>query len=504
MSRSLLRYFTVHLSAVTLHKVIGSLAIAIILPFIYSCSAENDKQEPAGCTGCHEVELDLNHRFACVSCHLGNDEESTVEIAHKELISNPAHPANAEKRCGACHTRQLELVKTSNHYTLSNHINKVRRVFGAHSDVTDASAIFSSPSPGSVLELVDDLLKRRCLRCHVYYQGDDFAKVRHGSGCAACHLSFYDGHMVSHQFLAHPKDANCLSCHYGNHVGFDYYGRFEHDYNEEYRTPYTTTNDSFRPYGVEYHQLEADIHQTAGMVCIDCHYQKQVMGPGDSNSSCLNCHEQDLIVRQNLAAIKVQNTGYQYTSPSTGKRFNLPVMKHPAHEEFNKKVSCQACHARWSFYDESTHLIRIDHDDFDEFYKLSLDGSYEVNQIITSNLDIDGEWLEPSMTDKFTGDSQLGIWFKGYSQRRWDRIPLALSQNGIVEVTRPALSLFVSWIDNDETVHYDTIFPSRGNEVFLPYTPHTTGPAGLFYEERLRNFFGQDSLPLMSNELPTD
>ncbi|NNK94735.1 MAG: hypothetical protein HKP41_10330, partial [Desulfobacterales bacterium] len=175
--------------------MIGSLAIVIVLFSLYSCSSESDKQEFAGCAGCHDVELDQNHQFTCVSCHLGNDEEYTVEIAHKDLITNPAHPANAEKSCGACHTRQLELVKPNNHYALSNHLNKVRRVFGAHGTVTDASAISSSPAPASALELVDDLLRRRCLRCHVYYQGDDFARVRHGLGCAACHLSFYDGHM---------------------------------------------------------------------------------------------------------------------------------------------------------------------------------------------------------------------------------------------------------------------------------------------------------------------
>jgi hypothetical protein len=81
---------------------------------------------------------------------------------------------------------------------------------------------------------------------------------------------------------------------------------------------------------------------------------------------------------------------------------------------------------------------------------------------------------------------------------------LALTKNGSIEITRPALSLHVSWIDTDETVHYDNILPQAEIEVFIPYTTHTTGPAGLFYEERLKKFFGQDSLSELSDELSTD
>ena len=206
-------YFT-RLSVASIHKMIRPIFIIIVVSLLYSCSAENDNGKSVGCIGCHEVTLDMNHQFSCASCHLGNDGESKIEIAHTGLITNPAHPSNAQKRCGGCHAKQLDLVITNNHYTLSNHINKVRRAFGAQRDVFDASAISSSSTPESVLELIDDLLKRRCLRCHVYYQGDDFAQVRRGTGCAACHLSFYEGHLVSHQFNAHPNDTNCLSCHY--------------------------------------------------------------------------------------------------------------------------------------------------------------------------------------------------------------------------------------------------------------------------------------------------
>ena len=35
--------------------------------------------------------------------------------------------------------------------------------------------------------------------------------------------------MQSHAFST-PTDKQCLSCHYGNYVGGDYYGRYEHDF----------------------------------------------------------------------------------------------------------------------------------------------------------------------------------------------------------------------------------------------------------------------------------
>jgi len=383
---------------------------------------------------------------------------------------------------------ELEMVKQNSHYSLKRHINMVRNTFGSTEQDRTIEDISSSSAPGSELQLVDDLLRRRCLRCHVYYQGDDFPLTRRATGCGACHLEYYDGKIVSHQFLKLPNDSRCLSCHYGNHVGFDYYGRFEHDFNEEYRTPYTTTEDFFRPYGVEYHQLEPDIHRKGGMVCIDCHYKSQVMAE-KSPITCKSCHDRDQLQKNENPLISRDTETYLFTSRKTGSVKVLPVMVDPAHQKYSQTVSCQVCHALWSFGDDQTHLVRIDHDDLDELEKLALDGSSELLRIVSSHMDFDGEWLDPVMSDKFTGDSYPGIWLKGFKQRRWENITTGRDSGGMLQVIRPILDLHLSWIDEEEISRFDNIRRLPDKSGHTPYAPHTIGKAGPFYEKRLRYHF---------------
>lgn len=472
------------------------LLLGCILFFTAACREEQKKPESSsvethGCRSCHDVKLDQNHQFACLDCHRGSEEEKSADASHQGLVSQPAHPYNAEAFCGPCHEQEVTMVSKNSHYTLRQHINLVRNSFSGSADDRSIDDIFSSSAPDSELQLVDDLLRRRCLRCHVYGEGDDFPMTKRASGCGACHLDYYGGQIASHQFLKKPNDSRCLSCHYGNHVGFDYYGRFEQDFNEEYRTPYTTREDFFRPYGVEYHQLEADVHQKIGMICIDCHDQNQVMSNGRSETTCKSCHDPELLNINNNQAITFTNNNYLFTSKATGSALPLPIMVHPAHQKYNSQVSCQGCHALWAFDDDQTHLVRIDHDDFDELEKLTLDGSSEVSAILSSHMDYDAEWLDPVMTDKFTGDVLPGIWLKGFRQRRWENIRLEPDPEGMLQVTRPLLDLYISWIDEEELVIFDNITVLPGVSKNLPYAPHTIGRAGPFYENRLSRLLQQ-------------
>ena len=429
--------------------------------------------------------------FSCTDCHRGIDGEKSREASHQGLVTQPSHPDNAATFCQRCHQQELAMVRSNSHYTLSNHISLVRKSFDSAGSGAGIQDIRASSTPASVSQLVDDLLRRRCLRCHVYSEGDNFPATRRASGCGSCHLEYYGGHMVSHQFLTKPKDANCLSCHYGNHVGFDYYGRFEHDFNEEYRTPYTTTEDFFRPFGVEFHQLEADVHQRAGMVCIDCHDRTEVMGSNDDSSApCVSCHDLNQLQNSSSGAISRNGDEYFFSSKSVSAKLPLPVMVHPAHKTYNAHVACQGCHARWSFFDDETHLIRIDHDYLEELEKLTLDGSSEVHRILASHMEFDGEWLEPVMRDQLSGELFPGIWLKGYKQRRWEDIRLVPDARGLLQVARPILDLHLSWIDKDEILQFDNITRQSDVSPLLPYAPHTIGKAGPFFEQRLMLLLG--------------
>ncbi len=464
-----------------------------------SCSGDGEEQKKSptpkkqhvvqqkGCRSCHDKQLDSAHDFPCTTCHGGDNSTAQKEVAHVNLIAEPAHPDNMVGICGKCHADQVKESAHSLHFTLNNEVNLVRNAFGAQEDLNSLIDIPIAQSPTTSLELADDLLRRRCLRCHVYYKGDRYPAIVHGSGCAACHLSFYEGKLTSHAFIKTPDDLQCLQCHYGNHVGADYHGRFDHDMNEEYRTPYTTRNTYFRPYGMEYHQLQKDIHQEKGLLCVDCHYGDTLMG--DTKSiTCEECHNKRLLKQKLPHNVSKTDDGSFLLLSSSQKSHPLITMDHPAHQKYGNQVACQVCHATWTFNDEKTSLLRSDLDEYEDFSRLTVQGSFEIEKILLNNLDYEAEEVAPVMRDKITKELRPGLWHKGYTIRRWEDIPLGRDNDGIIQVMRPILDLELSWIDENQTVHFDAVQAGGESHGMLPYVPHTTGKAGLFYEKRIRNF----------------
>lgn len=404
------------------------------------------------------------------------------------MIQQPSHPDNMQKACGSCHAKTIDNILYSQHFTLANSINIFRKAFGAKDDIATFLKTPETDNPATPLELADDLLRRRCFRCHPYSSGDDYPAITHGSGCAACHLPFADGKLVSHSFQS-PQDSQCLSCHYGNYVGFDYYGRFEHDFNDEYRTPYTTTQNHFRPFGIEYHQLQPDIHQIRGMVCIDCHSGQTLMSGNDhlEKISCESCHLAQHLMQSLPARIeKVDDTfalhGFK------GKTHIVPIIKNKAHFNRTNDLACQVCHAQWTFGDFGKHFLRSDLDDFDPWDLLTTQANSELEKILTNNADFDKVELPPLMSDKITGSKKPGLWYKGFSMRRWEQVLLSRDNDGRIVTVRPMLDFALSWIDEEEEIRFNSVTPLSNREVLRPYTPHTTGAAGLFYINRIQLF----------------
>ena len=460
----------------------------LFLFFFTAC--EKERTPPSarilGCTDCHEVELDSNHRLSCTSCHHGRDGAEDQESAHFQLIARPAHPDSMQSACGSCHPEQVACAAKSGHFSLPASTNGFRKSFGAAESLNDFREVPVHESPRDILELADDLLRRRCFRCHPYTAGDDYPAVRRGVGCGACHLSFADGRLLSHDFQK-PQDRQCLSCHYGNYVGFDYHGRFEHDYNDEYRTPYTTREEHFRPYGVEYHQLTPDIHQQQGLICRDCHSGQELMGQSPDRPSCAACHARPFLEKALPPRVTEEGDGYIFTA-SDGRSRPLPLLRHPAHFENTEKIACQACHAQWTFNDLGKHFLRSDDEDVDWWALLATQGSSEVENFIEHNADFEKTELPATMTDKLTGVARPGAWYKGYTMRRWEEPVLGRDAEGTITTLRPLLDYWLSWVDSDGEIRFNSISASDSRGGWRPYVPHTTGPAGVFYRKRI-DFF---------------
>ncbi len=483
-----------------------ALLTSFLILLFCSCSGEQEQKKAEteqvsvektpvlrekGCQGCHSMILDAAHKLDCIVCHNGDGETRNKNVAHEKMITLPSHPDNMSLTCGKCHAGQVENTAHSLHFTLKNKVNLVRTAFGAENELSSLVDIPITKSPETPLELVDDLLRRRCLRCHPYTSGDRYPAIVRGTGCAACHLEFYEGKLVSHSFFKTPNDKQCLQCHYGNWVGYDYYGRYEHDMNDEYRTPYTTRNEYFRPFGVEYHQLSPDIHQQKGLVCVDCHGGTELMSEQGAKISCSDCHDKNtLISKRSSLGIRIENEGDTYflLSAGEGKKHQMVFMTHPAHSEYENIANCQVCHAQWTFGDKGTHLLRNDLDDYDDFERLTVQGSFEVEKILKNNLDFDADAIAHSMTDKINGESRPGLWYKGYVTRRWENVVIGRDNSGRLQVMRPLLDLHLSWLDEHEVLRFDSIQSSSINNGLTPYIPHTTGKAGLFYRERIEKY----------------
>ncbi len=470
------------------------------------------KNECYGCHGAYQkkTENDDAHDFSCSNCHGGDPASKSQQGAHAGLIAQPAHPKSMLQTCGPCHLEQVTGVSQSVHASLSKEVNQVRAAFGAafgaKNELAGLTHIPIYDTPETPLALADDLLRRLCLRCHLYSSGDPYPLVGHGTGCAACHFNFNAGAPATHSFLATPDDKQCLQCHYGNWVGADYHGRYEHDFNEEYRTPYITKDPIVRPYGIEYHQLVPDIHQQKGLICVDCHTGAELMDTQKTATIlCQDCHAQQRLETSLPANVSQHEGRYLLFSKGTKRKHDIPLMHHSAHTIApNDEITCQACHAQWAFNDTGTHLLRNDTNEHDAFWKLTTQGSWEVEKILTYNLNSNAsDDIPPTMRDKINGEEKKGIWHQGYTMRRWETIQLGRDEKGRIAVMRPVLDLHLSWIDETRKVRFDAVPampptnapnpPSSSAQGLRPYTPHTTGSAGIFYRQRLQKFYREEA-----------
>ncbi|XOF32373.1 MAG: hypothetical protein ACL93V_10005 [Candidatus Electrothrix sp. YB6] len=460
------------------------------IPAMKDATVEQQPPVPAepGCRGCHtDVIMDGRHDFACTDCHSGNNETDQKDLAHQGMVARAADPAHMETTCGRCHPEQTSGCAHSSHFTLKNAVNLVRRHFGIEPLLNGVTEIPDHANPPEDKEqLVNDLLRRRCLRCHVYSKGDSYPHVRRGTGCAVCHLQYTDGRLhgqpENHAFIR-PEERQCLSCHYGNHVGSDFVGYYEHDHDWSYRTPHVTRKDFLRPYGIEQHNLVPDIHQQAGMTCLDCHSGAELAGKKPS-VQCVDCHspEQDAqSVREN---IRLQGEDVFLQLRNQEKKILIPQLQHPAHAKYMNQVACQVCHAQWAFNDQAVHLLLSYSEDADPWQRLSVQSSSEVENFVEHNLYSDKDEREPTMPDQVSGKRKPGIWYAGFTTRRWEDLLIHKDRDDIIKVFRPILDLRLSAADEDGEVIADFDNLTGHSDGLLPYTPHTTGPAGIFYEQR--------------------
>jgi len=172
--------------------------------------------------------------------------------------------------CKSCHESEYKKCINSSHFTLKNVINKTKIAWGvAETNQTLQTLPSQKTKISKVGDLLDDLLRRDCLRCHL---NSPFVN-KSGNLCLACHKP----HENKKDFkIAKATASKCLKCHNNNFTGSEFLGLFPKDFDKSYRAP--LTKDGFYPkqrFGIDHHHLSIDLHKKLGFDCISCHKGKE-------------------------------------------------------------------------------------------------------------------------------------------------------------------------------------------------------------------------------------
>ncbi len=301
------------------------------------------------CLTCHGgiEEISSNHRFSCTRCHGGNGRAYSKKSAHKKMVSNPSDLKHAPKYCGKCHADHINKVSNSSMATAKGQINLTRYNWGAQSlesptfslipDGEKEEKLFPPevPPEGQV-ELVDDFLQKKCLRCHIQSPSPHRPGEYRATGCASCHMIYANdglsmtrdraiqskqrekvkkqnkplskkvaaksfknsrGYPILHKFSVAIPSSQCETCHHESGPGIEYEGLFKKPAREK---PLSNSIDEDKPilFGSEHKFLIQDIHRERGMHCIDCHEGNELKNSKSTfpskdltvNPKCENCH----------------------------------------------------------------------------------------------------------------------------------------------------------------------------------------------------------------------
>jgi predicted CXXCH cytochrome family protein len=366
-----------------------------LLLILLACLLAVPQAAKAGCLDCHrEMQRGFNAPHAafaenCVQCHAGDAGAADETSAHRGLIAFPGDMDSAQQVCGDCHGDKVDGVTLSLMHTGTGMVSTTRRVFGEPADRpghNDLQHLTHSPA--------DSLLRKLCASCHLGQNKTahrlDVTRDR-GGGCLACHIN--EQSSETHPALtAQVSDARCFGCHSrSSRIALNYAGLAE--------TATTTADTNQLADGRAVEFRPADQHHAAGMACIDCHTEKDLMGtataspPSNQKQAvdirCEDCHRitRTISPKQWPAAYRALRSRIPYpvetgtrvpvTANGTplwhielqgddawlhrklaGDRLRIPPYRDSEHPlaQVHRRLACTACHSQWAPQCYGCHL----------------------------------------------------------------------------------------------------------------------------------------------------
>jgi hypothetical protein len=243
--------------------------------------------------------------LGCASCHLGNPLAFGKERAHEGLEREPGALSTVAMTCGreGCHARESSRVATSPMTRASGIVSVDRFAFGeiyspdSTETVNDVLAA-AHPTPAELH------LRKLCAGCHLGTRraNRDDAIRGNGSGCAACHAPLRgtgDPPRPHPPIDARIPNDRCFGCHSrSGRISLTYEGLAEVEPQQIAGGPLPCPAPLKLADGHPACRVAPDVHQAAGMSCIDCHLHTELMGDGSARTheeeqveiTCEACH----------------------------------------------------------------------------------------------------------------------------------------------------------------------------------------------------------------------
>lgn len=437
-----------------------------------------------GCLACHAAMRGVGPAHAaigCSPCHLGDPEARGATEAHSGMEVIAGDLATVGRSCGqaACHPVEAARVLGSLMAGAPGILAVDRFAFGERKtpdgedrdDLRAQGASATTPAEAHARQL--------CASCHLgakKEQRGDLGELGRGGGCTACHLAppherSDAGGALHPEVSAVIPERRCTGCHArSGRIALSFHGVVELEPDDRRVTGKLRDGRSTG-------RAPPDVHAKAGMTCLDCHTEREVMGDGTSHRhvhealdvGCADCHGEPTVAprdedreavaerlrvswaKRGLPPIssgpplhtragtplwRTDAEARTLTLVETGARRSLPLASPkpyhtmPGHE----RLSCQACHSAWAPRCRSCHTR-----------------------------------LDPAGTavDHLSGKTVTGSWVERAGQNDFGPPLLALGPRGRIEP-------FVEGM----TLRIEGAAPQPiDRTLFAPLDPHTTSKA---------------------------
>lgn len=288
-------------------------------------------ERPEGCLVCHAgvTGLSTSHdpaKIGCASCHLGNVFSLDAGVAHRGMRLVPGNLDAAARTCGGeCHPSVVSRVERSLMTTNAGLVSVNR---AAWNEVSPADGIPHVAGIG--FSPADTHFRQLCASCHLGVPKTEpwpITEETRGGGCTACHLAYGREALVEleryragraaggtaeppavHPDITLPTDnLPCFGCHSrSGRISLSYEG-----WHEANPVPSPGEGVVLRRLddGRDVVRVTPDAHAAKGMLCIDCHTAREVMGDGlrharqldQAHVACEDCHAPEQLATVDLS-----------------------------------------------------------------------------------------------------------------------------------------------------------------------------------------------------------